>query len=105
MHKMTKKERKKRDSWNRFAAALFLSNYPGQDLEDDGNAPGYGGNNCTEPDNSILSLCFSESTLVCFHPSFVGYLIAALDLLKQAFCHKKRKHLILICRDRFTTTI
>ncbi len=87
---MTKEENKSLDGWARLAASLYLSQQPEEHLQDNRNDTGNRGDDGTQPYKAFTPVHLSETALVYYHPSFVGYLEAAWNLLKQAFRHKER---------------
>lgn len=102
---MTKEDKKSLDGWVRLAASLYLSQQPEEHLQDNCDDTGDSGDNRTQPYKTFTSVHLSETALVYYHPSFVGYLEAAWDLLKQAFRHKERKDFILVGRKRMSTPV
>jgi len=84
---MTKEEKKSLDGWVRLAVSLYLSQ-PQQlekHLKDNRNDAGDGSDNGTHPYKTFTPVELSETALVYYHPSFIGYLEAAWNMLKQAF--------------------
>ncbi len=102
---MTKEQKRILNGWVRLAASLYLSQQPEEHLKDNCDDTGDRSDNGTQHYKTFTPVHFSETTLVYYHPSFVGYLEAAWNLFKQAFCHKKRKDFILIGRKRMSTPV
>ncbi len=102
---MTKYEKKSLKGWVRLAASLYLSQQLEENLKDNCDDTGDRSDNGTQPYKIFTPVHFSETALVYYHPSFVGYLEAAWNLLKQAFRHKERKDFILVGRKRMTTPV
>ena len=98
---MKKEEREYLQEWERYLALVNLSGKVGHDLENDGQKAGNGSDNGASTEQALLLDGFLKSATVYYHPSFISYVIASWDLLKQAFCNKKRKNLLLICRPWF----
>ena len=95
---MTKEEKRYQQEWWRYLALVNLTAKVGHDLENDGENAGNGCDDGTCSEQMLLLKGFLESSSVYYYPSFVGYVVAAWNLLKQAFCNKKRKNFLLICR-------
>lgn len=95
---MTKDEKRYKQEWERYLALVNLTAKVGRDLENDGENAGDGSDDGACSEQTLLLKDFLESASVYYYPSFVGYVVAAWNLLKQAFCNKKRKNLLLICR-------
>ncbi len=102
---MTKKDKKSLDGWVRLAASLYLSQQSEEHLQDNSDDTGNGSDNRTQLYKTFAPVHFSETALVYYYPSFVGYLEAVWNLLKQAFRHKERKDFILVGRKRMTTPV
>ena len=99
---MTKKERLNLKQWHLKAVQLHIR----ECLKKERNYTGNGGdnttdcsNNGTDKDQTLTPKSFLETTIVYYNPSFVGYLVAIASLIKQAFCHKKGVHFILVGRS------
>ena len=102
---MTKEEKKSLDGWVRLSASLYLSQQLGKHLKDNCDNPGDGSDNGTHPYKTFTPVELSETALVYYHPSFIGYFEAIWNLLKQAFRHKERKDFVLIGRKGMSTSI
>ena len=102
---MTKEAKKSLDGWARLAASIYMSQQLEKHLEDNCDNSSDGSDNGAHPYKTFTPVELSETTLVYYHPSFIGYLEAIWNLLKQAFRHKERKDFILIGRKRMSTSI
>lgn len=95
---MTKEEKKSLNGWARLATSIYLSQQLEKHLKDNRDNPSDGSNNGTHPYATFMPVELSETSLVYYHPSFIGYFEAIWNLFKQAFRHKERKDFILIGR-------
>ena len=96
---MTKKEREAIKKYDLSLIHMTLTAL----LEKEGCKTGKSSDNSCNSCNNGTKLCPAlphdltiESALVNYNPTFMGYLIAILRLLKQAFFHKKGIHFIVV---------
>ena len=85
---MQKKKKILRQEWDRYLALIALTGKLERELEDN--------KNCAGCDQWFLIERFLESTAVYYFPSFKNCLKAAWGVLKQAFCRKNRKSILVI---------
>ena len=96
---MTKKEKENIKKWQLWCIALTVNDLLRQNgynsCNGSNNATG-SGNDSTDVHHPGTTKLALESTLVNYNPSFMGYAIAIMRLVKQAFFHKKGEHFVLI---------
>jgi len=102
---MTKREKEAVKDYEKLAVAVYLSELMKQDLDNDGENAGHRGNDGAGAEQALPPSDPLESAVVYYHPSLVGYLDAALRLLRQAFFRKERKDLFLVGRVGESTTV
>lgn len=96
---MKEKEQENLKAWGLWCIALTVNDLLRQESYDTRNGcnhsadSGNDGTDVHEPGTTKLTL---EATLVDYNPSFMGYVIAIMRLIKQAFFHKKGEHFVLI---------